>query len=228
MFRSFVYLDEEKLYSYLKQIDKDFVNRPMELNTKRAKGGSIGLSSLNLTAGTETEEKRSYEKDVFNDYDRFEKDLEKLEASEYFDFVLNSGYDLKSLPKMCIIRFDGRFEIRDLFVSINNLLNIAIDRFCKHIFDVIRAIQFHRDFCQRNERDFSRGFESFDGTEAYTAPFAQFFLRYTASFPDFFCAFRQGEVNLICCFPYVFVHLHHLISFSYIIDNILSFFNIFI
>ena len=63
MFRSFVYLDEEKLYSYLKQIDKDFVNRPMEVNTKRAKGGSIGLSSLNLTAGTETEEKRSYEKD---------------------------------------------------------------------------------------------------------------------------------------------------------------------
>lgn len=57
MFRSFVYLDEEKLYSYLKQIDKDFVNRPMEVNTKRAKGGSIGLSSLNLTAGTETEEK---------------------------------------------------------------------------------------------------------------------------------------------------------------------------
>lgn len=115
MFRSFVYLDEEKLYSYLKQIDKDFVNRPMEVNTKRAKGGSIGLSSLNLTAGTETEEKRSYEKDVFNDYDRFEKDLEKLEASEYFDFVLNSGYDLKSLPKMCIIRFDGRFEIPEQF-----------------------------------------------------------------------------------------------------------------
>lgn len=83
----------------------------MEVNTKRAKGGRIGLSSLSLNAGTETEEKRSYEKDVFNDYDRFEKDLEKLEASEYFDFVLNSGYDFKSLPKMCIIRFDGRFEI---------------------------------------------------------------------------------------------------------------------
>ena len=115
MFRSFVYLDEEKLYSYLKQIDKDFVNRPIEISTKRAKGGRIGMPSLSLNAGTETEEKQSFEKDLFNDYDRFEKALEALEANEYFDFVLNSGYDFKRLPKMCIIRFDGRFEIPEQF-----------------------------------------------------------------------------------------------------------------
>lgn len=115
MFRSFVYLDVDKMYTYLKQIDKEFSSRPFEVNTKRAIGGNIGISSIGLSAEREIEEKRSYSRDPFNDYDKFEKDLESLEASEFFDFVLSSEYDLKILPKMCLFRYNGRFEIPEQF-----------------------------------------------------------------------------------------------------------------
>ena len=111
MFRSFVYLDEEKMYTYLRQIDKEFATLPTEINTKRTRGGNLSVSSISINAEKEVEERRSINKDVFNDYDRFEKDLEKLEASEYFDFALNAEYDLKTVPKMSIIRVNGRIEI---------------------------------------------------------------------------------------------------------------------
>ena len=62
MFRSFVYLDEEKMYSYLRQIDKDFSNLPTEVNTKRIRGGRVSVSALSVNAGTEIEEKRNTNK----------------------------------------------------------------------------------------------------------------------------------------------------------------------
>ena len=115
MFRSFIYLDEDKMYSYLRQIDKGYSLRPVETNTRKTINGSFGSSVFGLNAGTETEEKRVLNGDAFNDYDRFEKDLETLEATEYFDFVLNTEYDLRTIPRMSIIRICGRFEIPEQF-----------------------------------------------------------------------------------------------------------------
>lgn len=115
MFRSFIYLDEDKMYTYLRQIDKNFANRPNETNTKKTIGGSIGVSAISVKAGRETEERRNYCRDAFYDYNQFEKDLESLEAGEYYDFVLNSGYDLKTLPKMSLFRFSGKFIIPEEF-----------------------------------------------------------------------------------------------------------------
>ncbi len=119
MFRSFIYLDEKKMYSYLRQIDKGFVNRPLEVNTKKSKGGSIQVSPISVNMKAETEEKRIDERDVFNDYDIFETELGALETDDYFDFVLNDGYDFKTVPQMCIVRFNGRFEIPEQFDMYN-------------------------------------------------------------------------------------------------------------
>ena len=115
MFRSFVYLDEEKMYSYLRQIDKDYANRPEEISTKKAKGGNFGPTAFSLNIGTEVEERKRYNKDLFNDYDRFEKDLESLEGDEYYDFVLNPDYDYNTVPKMSILRISGKLEIPEQF-----------------------------------------------------------------------------------------------------------------
>lgn len=35
MFRSFIYLDQEKMYSYLRQIDTDYANQPIEISKKK-------------------------------------------------------------------------------------------------------------------------------------------------------------------------------------------------
>lgn len=115
MFRSFVYLDEEKMYSYLRQIDKEYANQPSEVNIRKTKGGKLSVYGIGLGAEHEIEERRNHNKDVFNDYDRFEKALECLESREYFDFVLNPEYDLNNVPKMCIIRINGGFVIPEQF-----------------------------------------------------------------------------------------------------------------
>lgn len=114
MFRSFVYLDEEKMYSYLRQIDDEYANQPTEVSKKKTRGGSIGTGPLGLNAGTEVEERREFAKDMVKDYDRFEKKLEGLGGSEYFDLVLND-YDINTVPNMSIIRINGSFEIPEQF-----------------------------------------------------------------------------------------------------------------
>ena len=114
MFRSFIYLDQEKMYSYLRQIDADYANQPVELSKKKTRGGSFGTDFLGVNAEIEIEEKREVTKDVIKDYDRFEKKLEELSGSEYFDLALDD-YDINTVPRMSIIRVNGSFEIPEQF-----------------------------------------------------------------------------------------------------------------
>lgn len=114
MFRSFIYLDQEKMYSYLRQIDADYANQPIESIKKKTRGGSFGTDLLGVNAGTEIEEKREVTKDVIKDYDRFEKKLEELSGSEFFDLALDD-YDINTVPRMSIIRVNGSFEIPEQF-----------------------------------------------------------------------------------------------------------------
>ena len=58
MFRNFVYLDEEKMYSYLRQIDKEYANQPSEVNIRKTKGGKLSVYGIGLGAEHEIEERR--------------------------------------------------------------------------------------------------------------------------------------------------------------------------
>ena len=118
MFRSFIYLNEEKMYSYLRQIDKEFANQPIEVSKRKTREGTIGNGLLGVNAGTETEEKRELVKDITKDYDRFEKKLDELDGTEYFDLFLKD-YDLNTVPNMSIIRVNGSFEIPEQFDMFN-------------------------------------------------------------------------------------------------------------
>ncbi len=115
MFRSFIYLDKEKMYTYLRQIDKEFKVQTTEISKRKLRGGCINVPAFGINAETEIEEQRNIIKDQFNDYDRFEKCLDQLEGGEYFDFVLSSDYDFSTVPKMSIIRINGSFEIPEQF-----------------------------------------------------------------------------------------------------------------
>jgi len=55
MFRSIVYLDKEKMYSYLRQIDKEYSSLPKEIKTRKNKGGSFGFTNNSFHVGAETE-----------------------------------------------------------------------------------------------------------------------------------------------------------------------------
>ncbi|MBO4701108.1 MAG: hypothetical protein J5625_00460 [Lachnospiraceae bacterium] len=119
MFRSFIYLDEDKFYSYLRQIDKRFADRPSEINKKKSIGANIGVKSVGANAGAEIEEKRELNNDLENDYDVFEKALDSRKNDDYFDFVDNDNNDLNTVPKRSIIRVEGKIEIPEQFDTIS-------------------------------------------------------------------------------------------------------------
>ena len=94
MFRSFIYLDEDKLYTYKRQIDGKNDVQPKAVSQKKTAGFSAAVSGFGLNGATETSIDGEFEKDVSFDYDRFELDLSRLEGEDYFDCVLNAEYDL--------------------------------------------------------------------------------------------------------------------------------------
>lgn len=119
MFRSFIYLDEDKLYTYKRQISGKNEIQPKAVSQKKSVGLSTGMNVLGLNGTNETSIEGSFEKDVSFDYDRFEFDLNQLEGEDYFDCVLNAGYDLTTIPAMKIFRICSNFEIPEAFDAVN-------------------------------------------------------------------------------------------------------------
>lgn len=124
MFRSFIYLDEDKLYTYKRQIDGANPAQPKAITQKNAVGFNASLSKVGVNGAMETSVSGDFEKDVSFDYDRFELALSNLDGEDYFDCVLNSDYDLTTVPAMKLIRICSGFEIPEAFDAIN-----LIDRF---------------------------------------------------------------------------------------------------
>lgn len=119
MFRSFIYLDEDKLYSYRRQIAGKNVAQPKALSQKKTAGFSAATGVLGVNGTLETNIDGEFEKDVSFDYDHFELDLSRLEGEDYFDCVLNNEYDLTTIPAMKLLRICSSFEIPEAFDLVN-------------------------------------------------------------------------------------------------------------
>ena len=115
MFRSFIYLDEDKLYTYKRQIDGKNIAQPKAISQKRTAGFSATVNAFGLNGTTETSIDSEIKTDVSFDYDRFEFDLCKLDGDDYFDCVLNDEYDLTTIPAMKLMRICSSFEIPESF-----------------------------------------------------------------------------------------------------------------
>ena len=118
MFRSFIYLDEDKLYTYKRQIDGHNKPQPKAISKKKTAGFTAGLNGFGLNGATETSIDGEFEKDVSFDYDHFELDISRLDGEDYFDSVLND-YDLTTIPAMKLLRICSSFEIPEAFDAVN-------------------------------------------------------------------------------------------------------------
>lgn len=119
MFRSFIYLDEDKLYTYKRQISGQNIPSPKAISKKKTAGFSAALNGFGVNGTTETNIDGEFEKDLSFDYDHFELDISNLDGEDYFDFVLHDEYDLNSLPAMKLIRICCGFEIPEAFDVVN-------------------------------------------------------------------------------------------------------------
>ena len=124
MFRSFIYLDEDKLYTYKRQIDGKNTAQPKAVSQKKRAGFSAAMSGFGVNGAMETRIDGEFERDVSFDYDHFELDLANLEGEDYFDCVLNDDYDPTTIPGMKLMRICSRFEVPEDF----DLINLA-DKF---------------------------------------------------------------------------------------------------
>ena len=115
MFRSFVYLDREKFYTYKRQIDGKNTGKPKSMSQKKTLALTAGGKNLGVNGATETSFNSDFENDVSFDYDQFERQLDQLQGEDYFDFVLHDEYDLTAVPSMKLIRICSRFEIPEAF-----------------------------------------------------------------------------------------------------------------
>ena len=119
MFRSFIYLDEDKLYTYKRQIEGANSAKPKSMTQKKSTGFSAGAKGMGVTGSTETSLNSEFEKDVSFDYDRFELLLQDLDGEDYFDCAVNDDYDLTTIPGMKIIRVYDSLNIPEEFDLIN-------------------------------------------------------------------------------------------------------------
>ena len=119
MFRSFIYLDEDKLYTYKRQISGQNTPNPKAISRKKTAGFAASLNGFGVNGTTETNIDGEFEKDISFDYDQFELDISNLDGEDYFDFVLYDEYDLTSVPAMKLIRICCGFEIPEAFDAIN-------------------------------------------------------------------------------------------------------------
>ena len=119
MFRSFIYLDEDKLYTYKRQISGQNTPNPKAISRKKTAGFAASLNGFGVNGTTETNIDGEFEKDISFDYDQFELDISNLDGEDYFDFVLHDEYDLTSVPAMKLIRICCGFEIPEAFDAVN-------------------------------------------------------------------------------------------------------------
>ena len=66
MFRSFIYLDEDKLYTYKRQIDGKNDIQPKAVSRKKTAGFSAAISGFGLNRTTETNVNGEFEKTLTN------------------------------------------------------------------------------------------------------------------------------------------------------------------
>ena len=121
MFRSFIYLDKDKFYTYKRQLEGNNNPLPKTISQKRGSNLSASAGAIGFNGVTEMNISAEYEQDVSFDYDIFEQLLSTIEGEDYFDFVINPEYDLSTIPAMKLIRICNSFFIPEEFDMVNLL-----------------------------------------------------------------------------------------------------------
>ena len=117
MFRSFIYLDTDKLNTYKRQIEGSTLNLK-SATMKKSKNASAEFKGLGGKISNETQVEGEYTSDPSYEYDKFEVLLNDMLGDNYFDLVLND-FDPTTLPAMSIMRINSPFTVPESFDMVN-------------------------------------------------------------------------------------------------------------
>lgn len=109
-FRTFLYLDSEKVTEYASIIDMP--NK--QVTSKRSLSGGLDVGVAKVSAGIESGITESPVTNPAVLYNAFELALQKRANEDYFDCI-NDDADILTLPPMSIARCEGQIEIPESF-----------------------------------------------------------------------------------------------------------------
>lgn len=124
MFRSFIYVNTEKVYEYYSLLDESIKEKI--LSKERSITNKAGLSTKPI--GIERFKTETIKSEIsqyfLSDYNKFEGELTKLDGEHYFDLDENCNkYDISTIPRASIGKMQTKFYIPEEFDYIE-LINL--------------------------------------------------------------------------------------------------------
>ena len=119
-FRTFIYLDKEKVDEYLLVLDEQQSNKKSKVSVRARANFVIGEVEADLEKRAEDKRSRT----AAEQYNLFENALSNTTEDDYFDF-LSSDYDMSTVPPLSIIRCTGYIEIPEAFDMLHMVSEFA-------------------------------------------------------------------------------------------------------
>lgn len=115
MFKNLIYFDSQKVagYSALLKGERQVNIEKVRKNTSKSVRGRLPIASGNYDNVDEVEGE-IVDNPIF-DCNEFEELLEKNSKDNYFDMTEDEEFDIETIPKTAIIRFEGKFNIPEEF-----------------------------------------------------------------------------------------------------------------
>lgn len=115
MFKNLIYFDSQRVagYSALLKGERQLEIRKVRKATSKSVRGGLPIASGNYDNVDEVEGE-IVDNPIF-DCNEFEELLEKNSNDNYFDMTGNKKFDIETIPKTAIIRFEGEFNIPEEF-----------------------------------------------------------------------------------------------------------------
>jgi len=124
MFRSFVYVNTEKVYEYFSLLDESIKEKITSKESSITNKAGLLSKPIGLERSKTETMKSEVSQYFLSDYNRFETELTKLDGENYFDLEENYNiYDISTIPRSSIIKIQTNFYIPEGFDYIE-LINL--------------------------------------------------------------------------------------------------------
>ncbi|WP_294749790.1 hypothetical protein [uncultured Exiguobacterium sp.] len=121
MFKNLIYFDSNKVTEYTALLEgkKNIAVKNIKVRSGKSAGVKVAPFSAGIDGSSELE--GEILENLLIDCNEFEKLLNNKSEESYFDFFSND-YNLETIPRTSIIRFEGRFNIPEEF-DVMDLIN---------------------------------------------------------------------------------------------------------
>ncbi|MGV7116750.1 DUF6414 family protein [Paenibacillus kyungheensis] len=124
MFRSFIYVNTEKIYEYYSLLDSSIKEKKKSKEKSTTNKAEISKLPLGFEHSKTETMKSEISQYFLYDYNNFEKALTKLNGENYFDLVdSDNNYDISTLPQSSIGKIQNNFYVPEEFDYIE-LINL--------------------------------------------------------------------------------------------------------